>query len=234
MPGLTSWKSEKQRFLSLYGTLEGNKDWIKWQNIKTWKQYVEKGQLPEAAKLLPAYRIDISKNRVLADKVSIHFGNITKLQVDAIVNATNFALRPGGGVNGAINKAAGKYLIKECFALHGCKTGEVKLTGGYKLPAKYVIQAVGPIGENAALLANCYTNSLKLAMENKIRTIVFPCISTKTKGYPNVAAAHVASYAVRKFLEVHHNNFDRVIFCVFIDTDKTIYEQVLQTYFPSV
>nr|CAH7721504.1 unnamed protein product [Callosobruchus chinensis] len=160
------------------------------------------------------------------------------LQIDAIVNAANSSLLGGGGVDGAIHRAAGPYLVQECKTLGGCDTGEAKITGGYRLPAKrkqaftHVIHTVGPQGEKSELLKNCYTNSLKVMQMTKLRTIAFPCISTGIYGYPNLPAAHVAAYAVRKHLEAYGDQVDRVIFCLFMPEDKKIYEQLLQSYFP--
>nr|CAI5867224.1 unnamed protein product [Callosobruchus analis] len=159
------------------------------------------------------------------------------LQIDAIVNAANSSLLGGGGVDGAIHKAAGPLLVQECKTLGGCDTGEAKITGGYRLPAKYflfpdVIHTVGPKGEKADLLRNCYTNSLKIMQKNNLRSIAFPCISTGIYGYPNLPAAHVAAYAVRKHLEANGDHVDRVIFCLFMPEDQKIYEQLLQSYFP--
>ncbi|CAG9761103.1 unnamed protein product [Ceutorhynchus assimilis] len=201
-------------------------------DIPTWKEQAREKDLPEAGKALPGNDIDKSKNDVLAGKVSLWRGDITKLKIDAIVNAANSSLLPGGGVDGAIHKAAGPDLRKECKDLNGCKTGEAKIAQGYKLPAKYVILTVGPKGEYPADLKNCYVNSLTRALEKNLRTVAFPCISTGIYGYPNENASHVAIHTVRQFLEEHSEKFDRIIFCVFLDVDKNLYEQVLQTYFP--
>lgn len=155
------------------------------------------------------------------------------MQIDCIVNAANKALRGGGGVDGAIHRAAGwNFLQNECETLNGCSEGEAKLTGGYKLPAKYIIHTVGPHGEKPGLLQLCYRNSIELMLSQKLRTIAFPCISTGIYGYPLKPAAHVAVMEVRKQLEKHYDKIDRVIFCLFTDMDKQIYQGVLQSYFP--
>lgn len=131
-------------------------------------------------------------NEALNEKVSLYQGDLTKLAVDVIVNAANSKLAGGGGVDGAIHKAAGKELLVECASLNGCKTGCAKITKGYKLPAKYVIHTVGPKGEIPEELQSAYQNSLDLAVEKKLRTIAFPCISTGVYGYPQEEASIVA------------------------------------------
>jgi len=159
-------------------------------------------------------------------------GDITKLRVDAIVNAANRSLLGGGGVDGAIHRAAGRELYEECKALGGCKTGEAKITKGYKLPAKYVIHTVGPIygrenGREAELLANCYKNSLKLAVDNNIKTIAFPSISTGAYGYPLKEASEIAITTVKKFLDDEKDHIEKVYFVAFSETDFKVYQNLL-------
>uniref|UniRef100_A0AAQ6IAI0 Macro domain-containing protein n=1 Tax=Anabas testudineus TaxID=64144 RepID=A0AAQ6IAI0_ANATE len=179
------------------------------------------------------------RNEKLDQKISIYNGDITTLEIDAIVNAANNTLLGGGGVDGAIHRVAGPMLKKECESLHGCETGEAKITGGYGLPAKYVIHTVGPIvhgrvGEQEkTALRSCYKNSLKTATENAARSVAFPCISTGIYGYPPEQAVHEALATVREYLDAHHDKLDRVIFCVFLPKDKKEYEQNLPLYFPA-
>ncbi|XP_002129874.2 uncharacterized protein LOC100176739 [Ciona intestinalis] len=164
-------------------------------------------------------------------KVCWQRADITKLKVDAIVNAANNTLLGGGGVDGAIHRAAGKQLVNECRELDGCRTGEAKITGGYNLPSKHVIHTVGPIGENAVALHACYTNSLELLYKNGLKSIAFPCISTGIYGYPNDAAAYVALSAVRTWLNQHPNAIDTVLFCLFLEVDVVIYKDLLKEIF---
>uniref|UniRef100_A0A4W6EZF4 Mono-ADP ribosylhydrolase 1 n=1 Tax=Lates calcarifer TaxID=8187 RepID=A0A4W6EZF4_LATCA len=179
------------------------------------------------------------RNDKLDQKISLYSGDITKLEIDAIVNAANKTLLGGGGVDGAIHRAAGPLLKKECASLHGCETGEAKITCGYGLPAKYVIHTVGPIAqggvgeEERKALRLCYKNSLKTATENAARSVAFPCISTGIYGYPPEQAVHEALATVREYLDAHHDKLDRVIFCVFLPTDKELYLQNLPLYFPA-
>ncbi|XP_069954524.1 macro domain-containing protein CT2219-like [Cherax quadricarinatus] len=174
------------------------------------------------------YKVDPELNK----KVSVFIGDITTLEVDAIVNAANSSLRGGGGVDGAIHKAAGWTLLNECQSLGGCNTGEAKITGGYNLPARYVIHTVGPMGELPAVLESCYRRALQLAVENNLRTIAFPCISTGVYGYPNDAAVKVVLPIVRTMLEAHPRQFDRIIFCLFLNVDIDLYHRYLPVFFP--
>jgi len=168
----------------------------------------------------------------LADKVSIFRGDITKLEIDAIVNAANESLLGGGGVDGAIHRGAGKLLLEECKTLHGCNCGEAKITSGYKLPSKNIIHTVGPRGEIPEKLKCCYQNSLSLLIENNLRSIAFPCISTGIFGYPASNAAKVALETVKSFLTKDSDKVDRVIFCLFLESDVSIYEKQMQLFFP--
>lgn len=158
-------------------------------------------------------------------------GNITTLEVDAIVNAANSTLLGGGGVDGAIHRAAGPDLLRECRKLNGCEPGEVRLTGGYRLPAKHVIHAVGPVWRGGGrgepeLLAGCYRKAIALAAENNLRSIAFPCISTGAYAYPFEEAAQVAIRAVTSAL-ADHPAIEEVVFCCFAAADLAVYEAAL-------
>jgi O-acetyl-ADP-ribose deacetylase len=164
-------------------------------------------------------------------RIGIVRGDITKLDVDAIVNAANTTLLGGGGVDGAIHRAAGPELLAECRALGGCRPGEAKLTRGYELPTRYVIHAVGPVwtggkaGERQTL-TNCYRNSLQLAVENGIKTIGFPAISCGAYRYPVPQAAQIAVETTRGFLATT-DKIDKVIFVVTNDEICTAYQEIL-------
>ena len=171
---------------------------------------------------------------LMESKLTVIKGDITKLNVDAIVNAANHSLLGGGGVDGAIHRAAGRELYEECKTLGGCNTGDAKITKGYKLPAKYVIHTVGPIygregGNEADLLANCYKNSLTLAVAHNIRTIAFPSISTGAYGYPIEMASKIAITTVKKFLDEKKDYVEKVYFVTFSDTDFKIYQNLLSS-----
>lgn len=166
------------------------------------------------------------------NKIIIHKGDITKLEVDAIVNAANNPLLGGGGVDGAIHRAAGHELLEECKTLNGCETGDAKITKGYKLPAKYVIHTVGPVwskNNNSAneLLISAYRNSLLVANENNIRTIAFPNISTGIYNFPKEDAAKIAISTVKEFI-AEHSSIEKVIFAIFDDENYKIYQNKLK------
>jgi O-acetyl-ADP-ribose deacetylase (regulator of RNase III) len=166
------------------------------------------------------------------DKIELIRGDITKLAVDAIVNAANTTLLGGGGVDGAIHRAAGPELLNECRLQHGCKTGEAKITKGYNLPAKNVIHTVGPVWHGGnhnepGLLEACYINSLSLASTNQLKTIAFPNISTGVFGYPKRDAAVIAITAVMSWI-LKHRKIKKVYFVVFDEENYTIYHEILQ------
>jgi len=177
----------------------------------------------------------IKLNLDLSTKVSLFIGDITKLELDAIVNAANSSLLGGGGVDGAIHRAAGKLLYLENRDHNGCEEGEAKSSGGYHLPSKFVISTVGPQGEYPDILSNCYYNCLNSLKNNSLKSIAFPCISTGIYGYPNTGACSVALRTVRKWLEEENNyeKIDRIVFCLFLQKDQDIYNKMLPLVFPS-
>jgi len=168
---------------------------------------------------------------LMSEKIEIYQGDITKIEVDAIVNAANKSLLGGGGVDGAIHKAAGPELKEEAKTLNGAETGEAKITKGYKLPAEYVIHTVGPVyndgtkGEDK-LLKNCYENSMDVASENDVKTMAFPAISTGVYGYPIEEATTIAVDTVKEKLQ-EHTDIEKVYFVTFSDKDYEVYDSIL-------
>jgi O-acetyl-ADP-ribose deacetylase len=167
------------------------------------------------------------------NQIQVIKGDITKLVVDAIVNAANKSLLGGGGVDGAIHRAAGKALLDECKTLNGCETGRAKITKGYDLPAAFVIHTAGPVwrGGNSnekSLLGSCYTESLRLAAEHQLGTVAFPNISTGIYGFPKDEAAAIAIERVKEFL-AESGPVTKVIFCCFDDENYTIYQNLLKS-----
>ncbi|AFY56472.1 putative phosphatase, C-terminal domain of histone macro H2A1 like protein [Rivularia sp. PCC 7116] len=163
--------------------------------------------------------------------MEVILNDITKLEVNAIVNAANTSLLGGSGVDGAIHRAAGKELVMECRSLGGCKTGDAKLTKGYNLPANFIIHTVGPVwqgGNNGEpeLLANCYRKSLQIAIERKFESLAFPCISTGIYGYPKDKAAEIAVKTCSEELK-NKNSQLKVIFCCFGKDNYQIYQRIL-------
>ncbi|MBT8386013.1 MAG: O-acetyl-ADP-ribose deacetylase [Ignavibacteria bacterium] len=167
----------------------------------------------------------------MIDKIELHKGDITKLKVDAIVNAANTSLLGGGGVDGAIHRAAGPELLEECKTLNGCPTGKSKITNGYNLPAKFVIHTVGPVWSGGKyneyeLLANCYRNSLKLTIRNEIKTIAFPAISTGIYCFPLERSVKIAVEEIKFFLK-SDNSIEKIIFVCFDDITFQSYKEEL-------
>nr|XP_027196271.1 uncharacterized protein LOC113790767 [Dermatophagoides pteronyssinus] len=235
---MASFQSTKDKFLSM----DINE---KRKHYKCGDNYVRLDQIPRWSEQSKQYQtkeqtINVCSkykpNAEMNDRLSLFNGDITTLEIDAIVNAANEQLAGGGGVDGFIHRAAGyEDLQAECRTLNGCRTGDCKMTGGYRLPAKYIIHCVGPIGEKPDLLASCYQRALDSLRDNQLRSIAFPCISTGIFGYPNENAAHIALNTIRHWFENSTTNIqsiDRIIFCLFLDKDIEIYNRLIREYFP--
>ena len=170
--------------------------------------------------------------REILDRIEVLQGDITKLEVDAIVNAANPSLLGGGGVDGAIHNAAGPELLNECRKIGGCPTGDARITGGYNLPARYVIHTVGPVfsgkPEDSELLSRCYVNSLRLAVENEITSIAFPAISCGVYGYPVDEACKIAVDTTGRFLKTCPT-IDKVIFILFSSNNHAVYQDYINS-----
>ena len=169
-------------------------------------------------------------------KIELMIGDITALDVDAIVNAANNTLMGGGGVDGAIHRAAGPQLVQECLLLNGCPTGEAKISRGYNLKARHVIHTAGPVWHGGhkneeQLLANCYRNSLRLAAENNIRTIAFPAISTGAYRFPADRAAAIAVAEARHFIQ-DHPEVEKIFFVCFDENSNRSYLKALEKNYP--
>ncbi|XP_014750655.1 PREDICTED: O-acetyl-ADP-ribose deacetylase MACROD2 isoform X3 [Sturnus vulgaris] len=231
------WREEKERLLKM--TLEERRkeylgDYVALKAIPTWMEDLKSKSESDGENT----KEDLQGKKSLSEKVSLYRGDITLLEVDAIVNAANSSLLGGGGVDGCIHRAAGPCLVAECRHLNGCETGQAKITCGYDLPAKYVIHTVGPIARGYLTdthkenLASCYKSSLKLAKEYNIRSIAFPCISTGIYGFPNEPAAVIALNTIKEWLSKNHNEVDRIIFCVFLEVDYKIFKKKMGEFFP--
>ncbi|CAG7963507.1 unnamed protein product [Penicillium olsonii] len=200
------------------------------------------GRLFQAKQLAPV-TTPFAPSKTLNNTISIIRNDITKLKIDCIVNAANESLLGGGGVDGAIHRAAGPGLVRECDGLDGCDTGDAKITSAYELPCKSVIHTVGPIYEfeyrkdscrPEQLLRSCYRRSLEVAVANDMRSIAFAAISTGVYGYPSGQAAKAVLDETRKFLEMPSNigKLERVIFCNFEERDMEAYKALTPVYFP--
>ncbi|XP_069546239.1 ADP-ribose glycohydrolase MACROD2 isoform X2 [Brachyistius frenatus] len=221
------WKTEKERLLRLDREERRKEyrrqDFISLDNISTWREENRSN--------------DEEGGGGLSDKVSLYKGDITVLELDAIVNAANSSLLGGGGVDGCIHKVAGSCLYDECHSLNGCETGKAKITCGYDLPARYVIHTVGPVARGHVGptetndLTSCYQNSLRLMKEHGLTTVAFPCISTGIYGFPNEPAADIALNTVKRWIEENPDKITRVIFCVFLETDFAIYKKKMSVIF---
>ncbi len=165
--------------------------------------------------------------------LEIFKGDITKLEVDAIINAANTSLLGGGGVDGAIHRAAGPSLLDECRSLGGCPTGEARITKGYNLPAKYVIHTVGPVysgkPKDTLLLTGCYRESLNLALKKDIKSIAFPAISCGVYGYPIHEACKIAVNTVCDFMKEHSFPIEKVVFALFSESDFKVYQDYIES-----
>ncbi|XP_024591219.1 O-acetyl-ADP-ribose deacetylase MACROD2 isoform X1 [Neophocaena asiaeorientalis asiaeorientalis] len=211
------------------------RDYVPLNTIPSWKEEMKGKSQNDEENTQETSQVKKS----LSEEVSLYRGDITLLEVDAIVNAANTSLLGGGGVDGCIHRAAGPCLVAECRNLNGCETGHAKITCGYDLPAKYVIHTVGPIarghinGSHKEDLANCYKSSLKLVKENNIRSVAFPCISTGIYGFPNEPAAVIALSTIKEWLAKNQHQVDRIIFCVFLEVDFKIYKKKMSEFFPA-
>ncbi|XP_059934097.1 ADP-ribose glycohydrolase MACROD2 isoform X2 [Mesoplodon densirostris] len=232
------WREEKERLLKM--TVEERRkeylrDYVPLNTIPSWKEEMKGESQNDEENTQETSQAKKS----LSEEVSLYRGDITLLEVDAIVNAANASLLGGGGVDGCIHRAAGPCLLAECRNLNGCETGHAKITCGYDLPAKYVIHTVGPIarghinGSHKEDLANCYKSSLKLVKENNIRSVAFPCISTGIYGFPNEPAAVIALSTIKEWLAKNQHQVDRIIFCVFLEVDFKIYKKKMSEFFPA-
>ena len=170
-------------------------------------------------------------------RIAVVQGDITTLLVDAVVNAANTTLLGGGGVDGAIHRAAGPALLEECRTLGGCPVGEAKITKGYNLPARHVIHTVGPVWQGGRageprLLASCYLNSLKLAAEHGVKTLAFPSISTGVYGYPIEEASAIAVQTIAEFLK-SNDSIQKVVLVAFSEKDERVLQEMLARFIPT-
>jgi O-acetyl-ADP-ribose deacetylase (regulator of RNase III) len=176
----------------------------------------------------PIYKPNDSINK----KISLYQGDITALEIDAIVNAASPGLKGGGGMDAAVHSAAGPFLMKECKSFDGCAPGETRLTKGYKLPGKNVLHSVGPLGKESEILTSCYKTSCDLIEKHGLKTVAFSCIGTGAFGFPLPDATKIACATMREWMESHQESVDLIIFCVYSNKELDEYKKNLATYFP--
>eukprot|EP00993_Chasmostoma_nieuportense_P002362 NODE_3164_length_1019_cov_21.297085_g3020_i0.p1 GENE.NODE_3164_length_1019_cov_21.297085_g3020_i0~~NODE_3164_length_1019_cov_21.297085_g3020_i0.p1 ORF type:complete len:271 (+),score=42.19 NODE_3164_length_1019_cov_21.297085_g3020_i0:70-882(+) len=177
---------------------------------------------------VPVYK----PNKLLNQRVALFRGPVTMVKCDAIVNAANENCMGGGGVDGAVHRAAGPLLVIECAAFPICPTGSTRITKAYDLPARYILHSVGPIGENPEALASCYTSCLGLATQARVRSLAFCMISTGIFGYPLEDATHVALKVCREWLLKHPQQDLQLIFACYTEREQEVYERLMASYFP--
>ena len=208
------------------------KSYLQLKDIERWPDF----KIANKCKSQHSLKNPVTPDDAISDKISLWSGDITKLEIDAIVNAANKSLLGWRGLDGAIHDAAGRSLYNECYRLDGCDTGCAKITCGYRLPARYIIHTVGPMGERREALQSCYESCLRLVEENNIKSIAFCCISTGISGYPNTNAAVLAIKTVRNWFETSNyakTQMERVIFCVSLKVNYQIYSDLLCLFFPT-
>ena len=197
-----------------------------WRNTETW--------LKLGSQYIPPQVEHFNVSDEMNQRLRIYNGDITLLEVDAIVNAAGEDCLGGGGVDGAIHEAAGPGLLNECLRLGGCHQGQVKVTSGHNLSCNIIIHAVGPDEYNPDILRDTYMAALEAALQNGARSIAFPCISTGIYGFPNDKAAFIVSKSLRNFFQYHPraDDIDGVILCLYTLKDREVYLEALKMYFP--
>jgi len=194
------------------------------EEIPTWADGIEDVVLVEK----PLF----SYNEKLNKKIALFHGDITTLEIDAIVNAANESCLGGGGVDGSIHRAAGDMLYEECRTLHGCPTGECRITRGHNLPAKYVLHTVGPMSPNHKMLESAYSSCLKLVEKHKLKTVAFCGVSTGIFGFPLYPASNIALKVIRTWLEKNYKKVDKIIICTYLARELECYLKLTPSYFP--
>jgi len=222
------WKQEDSLTVEERRKRYHSQKFVELKDIEPWSLQSKKLKVVEKES---KFQVDEELN----NKVALWHGDITTLELDAIVNSANESLMGGsGGIEAAIHKAAGPRLLSECGALHGCETGQVKISRGYDLPSTYILHTVGPVDENPEVLEACYNGCLDLLEKNKIKTVAFCAVSTGVFGFPIEPATRIALSTVRRWLETGNNRtkVNLVVFVLYKDRDNACYEQIMPEYFP--